>query len=66
MEIADELNKNAEIEKVQAAILASIPMNTEITSIIIALTNLASNFTWVICDPTIDEDSDNPDAIGKI
>jgi hypothetical protein len=53
MEVADELNKNAEIDKIETALLEAIPHKVEIVNIIIALSDLASKFTWVLSDDTV-------------
>jgi hypothetical protein len=57
MEIADELNKNAEIEKIQELILGSLPLGVEIVNIIIALNNLSVHFTWALSEEPEEDDA---------
>jgi len=53
--------KNEEIEKISEAIMEAIPVDVEMVNIIIALNDLAREFTWELTndDDIYDEDEDH-------
>lgn len=56
--------KNAEIEMIYQTILKAIPIDVCMVNIIIALSNLASEFTWELTDD--DDESENDDIVGTL
>lgn len=62
--MATKEEKEAEIESIYQTILQAIPINVCMVNIIIALSNLASEFTWELTDD--ETESEDDDTVGTL